>query len=172
MLPRFQRGGRERESGERVSTAVRAFGETVKQNDSGGLLFERLPACQFRRNVFIDSLRSATWQPCRGSTFLFHTRSSGFVKQVPLENLGKKSPTPPCVLLLKQRWQNGNVYAPDPENKCFRSKRAHILSSEVVIDCVLNRYSIFGFMACHRADLLCARNFSVFEEELQAFEGR
>lgn len=49
-----------RESGERVSAAVRAFGEMVKQNDSGGLLFERLPVCQFRCNVFIDSLLSAT----------------------------------------------------------------------------------------------------------------
>lgn len=48
------------ETGERVSAAVRALGETVKQNDSGGLLFERLPACQFRCNVFIDSLLSAT----------------------------------------------------------------------------------------------------------------
>lgn len=76
-------------------------------------------------------------------------------------------PTTPCVLLLKERWQTGNVYAPDPEKKCFRSNRAHILNSEVVIDRVLNR----GFMTCHRADLLCARNFSVFEGELQAIEG-
>lgn len=34
--------------------------ETVKQNDSAGLLFERLPACQFRCNVFIDTLLAAT----------------------------------------------------------------------------------------------------------------
>lgn len=34
--------------------------ETVKQDDSAGLSFERLPACQFRCNVFIDTLLAAT----------------------------------------------------------------------------------------------------------------
>lgn len=34
--------------------------ETVKQGDSAGLSFERLPACQFRCNVFIDTLLAAT----------------------------------------------------------------------------------------------------------------
>lgn len=34
--------------------------ETVKQDDSAGLSFERLPACQFQCNVFIDTLLAAT----------------------------------------------------------------------------------------------------------------
>lgn len=34
--------------------------ETVKQDDSAGLSFERLPVCQFRCNVFIDTLLAAT----------------------------------------------------------------------------------------------------------------
>lgn len=101
MLARFQRGGGGwggGESGERVSAAVRAFGEMVKQSDSGGLLFERLPACQFRCNVFIDSLLSATWQPCRGSTFPVPHQKLRVCETGSLENLGKKSPPPPPVL--------------------------------------------------------------------------
>lgn len=47
-----------KESTERVSVTV--LRETVKQNDSTGLLFERLPACQFQCNIFIDTLLTAT----------------------------------------------------------------------------------------------------------------
>lgn len=84
-------------------------------------------------------------------------------KRVRLGNLGRKSPphqppSPPPPLL-KQLCETGNVYAPDPEKECFRSYCARILSSEVLIDCVLNRYSVYGFAMCHRADLLCARKF-------------
>ena len=43
--------------GEGLSYCV--LGETVKQDDSTGLLFERLPGCQFRCNIFIDTLLTA-----------------------------------------------------------------------------------------------------------------
>lgn len=73
-----------------------------------------------------------------------------------LGKLGEKVPTSsPAPMLLKEPCETGNVYAPDPEKECFRSHRAHILNSEVVIDCVLNRYSVCGFVMCLRADLLC-----------------
>lgn len=156
MFPRFQRGGRRRWWGGSPA-AVRALGETVKRNDSGGLLFERLPACQFRCNgFFIDRLPSAAWQPSRGSMFLFHSRRWGFfLKTGSLGKLGEKVPTSSA----KQLCETGNVYAPDPEKECFRSYCARILSSEVVIDCVLSRYSVYGFVMCRRAGLLCARKF-------------
>lgn len=51
------------EGGCRRKKAVRGsqwLCETVKQDDSAGLSFERLPACQFRCNVFIDTLLAAT----------------------------------------------------------------------------------------------------------------
>lgn len=89
-------------SGERVSAAAPAFRETVKQNDSGGLLFERLPACQFRCNVFIDSLLSATWQPSRGSTFPVPRQKLRVCETGSLGKLGEKvslllpSPLPQC----------------------------------------------------------------------------
>lgn len=65
-----------------------------------------------------------------------------------LGKLREKVPTlalPPVVFCcLRNYCETGNVYAPDPEKQCFRSKRANSRNSEVVIDCVLNRYSIAG----------------------------
>lgn len=80
-----------------------------------------------------------------------------------LGKLGEKVPTSsPAPMLLKEPCETGNVYTPAPEKECFRSYCAHILNSEVVIDCVLNRYSVCGFMMCLRAGLLCTGKGSLF----------
>ena len=117
-------GGREKEEAEerhqREGLSDCELTETVQQDDSAGLLLERLPACQFRCNIFIDTLLAATWQAGRSSTFTFHTRSSGLVKQVALANFGGNLSFlfPCCCLppLIKRKvCTNGNVYSLDLE---------------------------------------------------------
>lgn len=122
----LERGGRYREGGgrergkaeerhQREGLGDYVLRETVQQNDSAGLLFDRLPACQFQCNIFIDTLLTTSWQTGRSSTFAFHTRSLGFVKQVPWQTLEESLFSPRC-LLLKEVCKTGNVYSLDLEN--------------------------------------------------------
>lgn len=92
MFRRFQRGGRRWWGGS--PAAVRAFGETVKRNDSGGLLFERLPACQFRCNGFLSTASLPQPDSRAGARCFCSTAEvEGFSrKRVRLGNLGRKSP--------------------------------------------------------------------------------
>lgn len=136
------KGGREGEEAEErnqwegLSDCV--LRETVKQNDSAGLLFERLPACQFRCNIFIDTPFAATWQAGRSSTFTFHTRSSGLVKQVPLANFGGSLSFFP-VLLLKDT----QCLFTWPRKSCWYN-RTYSEFTEVIFDFIMELYTVCG----------------------------
>lgn len=99
----------------------------------------------------------------QGLNFSVPRQKLGVCETGSLGKLGEKVATSsPAPMLLKEPCETGNVYAPDPEKECFRSYRALILNSEVVIDCVLNRYSVCGFVMCLGADLLCTAKVFVF----------
>lgn len=138
-----ERGWRSKERNQWEGLSDCVLRETVTQNDSAGLLFERLPACQFRCNIFIDTLLAATWQAGRSSTFTFHTRSSGLVKQVPLANFGGSLPFFPPSSAAKGSMQGWQCLFTWPRKSSW-CNCAHIQNSQVIFDFIVELYTARG----------------------------
>lgn len=127
-----------KDNSERVSDR-----ETVKQNDSAGLLFESLPACQFRCNIFIDTRLATTWQAGRSSTFYVPHQKFGVSETGSLSKLWRKS----FLFLfrclsLREVCKTGNVYSLDLEKALGIC--THILNSQVIFDFIAELCTVWG----------------------------